>query len=109
MPDPLPACLPPPLQDLELQTKKLMVALAEANFYGAVGVVRKALQNADDPGGCQSASPCVRAPFLAAACAPAVRRRDFFSHDRPLLHLPPVCLRRDNPTASTPRRPLPPH
>lgn len=27
-----------------------MVALAEANFYGAVGVVRKALQDADEPG-----------------------------------------------------------
>lgn len=52
---PAPACLPLlalPVQELALQTKKLMVALAECNFYGAVGIVRKALMNGDELGEC---------------------------------------------------------
>lgn len=35
--------------ELTLQTKKLMVALAECNFWGAIGIVRKAIQNAEEP------------------------------------------------------------
>ena len=31
--------------------QKLMVSLAECNFYGALGIVRQAIQNADEPGG----------------------------------------------------------
>lgn len=38
------------MADLALSTKKLMVSLAECNFYGAIGIVRKALQSADDLG-----------------------------------------------------------
>lgn len=44
-----------PLQELLVHTRKLMVALAESNFYSALGVARKALQDADELG---EAVPC---------------------------------------------------
>jgi hypothetical protein len=39
---------PEMLGELALSTKKLMIALAECNFYGAIGVVRKAIRDADE-------------------------------------------------------------
>ena len=57
----LPLCLPPLAASrsnaacmhacMLLLPQKLMVSLAECNFYGALGIVRQAIQNADEPGG----------------------------------------------------------
>ncbi|KAI3436544.1 hypothetical protein D9Q98_005960 [Chlorella vulgaris] len=38
----------PAAEELGMQTKKLMVALAECNFYGALAVVQQALQTGED-------------------------------------------------------------
>ena len=55
------AAVPPPSRCLSRECclhacmlglpQKLMVSLAECNFYGALGIVRQAIQNADEPGG----------------------------------------------------------
>lgn len=77
------------VQELLLHTKKLMVALAEANFYSALGVARKALREADELGGQLPAAPalhnasfaCLPArPPTAVACTAGRRRRRKCQH-----------------------------